>query len=103
MVLTEVTVEWLRDKCKLIQKMFTKNHRQIISQFKNFKERTNNRLEKFDLNLTKLKLAEIANSTQFSINEIEYNLNKPDRLRMYDSLVPEIEENRKLSKMSMAA
>ena len=39
-VMLQVTVDWMKDKCKAIENMFTKNHKEIVQQFQDYKERT---------------------------------------------------------------
>ena len=71
MVITmmQVTVDWLKEKCKSIEMMFTKNHRGLFTQFLEYKERTTGQLQTLDTFETKLKAAEINNAAQFSVDE----------------------------------
>ena len=100
----QMTVDWLKEKCRSIQEMFTKNHRGLFSQFKDYKARTGEQLELLDIYYEKLKAAEMFNAAKLSIDEVDY-LFKSEQygLKLYDSIVLELEEHQKVKKMSLEA
>ena len=103
-VMMQMTVDWLKEKCRSIQEMFTKNHRGLFSQFKEYKARTGEQLELLDIYYEKLKAAEMFNAAKLSIDEVDY-LFKSEQygLKLYDSIVLELEEHQKVKKMSLKA
>ena len=103
-VMMQMTVDWLKEKCRSIQEMFTKNHRGHFSQFKDYKARTGEQLELLDIYYEKLKAAEMFNAAKLSIDEVDY-LFKSEQygLKLYDSIVLELEEHQKVKKMSLEA
>ena len=103
-VMMQMTVDWLKEKCRSIQEMFTKNHRGLFSQFKDYKTRTGEQLELLDIYYEKLKAAEMFNAAKLSIDEVDY-LFKSEQygLKLYDSIVLELEEHQKVKKMSLEA
>ena len=70
-VMLKVTIDWLKEKCKSVEMMFTKNHKAIVSQFKEFKARTADKLEMLDSYKDKLRIIETMNSIKFSVKEAE--------------------------------
>ena len=71
-VMMQVTVDWVKEKCRSIQDMFTKNHRGLFQQFKDHKARTGEQLELLDIYYEKLKAAEMFNAAKLSIDEVDY-------------------------------
>ena len=96
----QVTVDWLKEKCKSIELMFTKNHRGLFTQFQEYKERTTDQLQALDTYQDKLKAAEIHNAAQFSVDEGQYAISSKIGLRLYNSLVLELEEHQKIKTMT---
>jgi len=93
--LYETACEFLLAQTKVITKLFTNTHHQLVQQFMDYKERTNFVLREKDWRVSQLKLLETALAQKSPVLEAENAIEESSVLVLYDCLVPKIREHRR--------
>ena len=83
-----ITAEWLREKCKKVSAMYTRNHHKIINQFIDFKNRTLEDIKTMEEYAEKAWKAEACFALWNPVYEAEYAILDSNPLKLYDCIVP---------------
>ena len=94
-VVFKESVDFLKDKSKIVAEILTKNHRKVVTQFIDYRTQTNNKMVHVETMRQNLMQQELEFSTTGPVAEAEYQLKRKVQIALYDCLIPRLKVKKK--------